>query len=235
MVTVLDPITRFKYYPGVVTRVYNEYFFRVTIIASVNKPIDELNHINCDHASPWIIPFVAFPRGGLTLPVGMISNDQLTCEGLSNALDLPLTVGNAAKFVSLIPDGEKMNPFYDEDDDNFDLQPVKKCLPRTMVEILEDDKTTVIGRILRVTKQFMVISLETDVNFSSPKLYSFTDMNVFPIGFNKLAKLKSTPSVHSLMPAFPIKSFDDEFTSVIGDNSGKTYISKKNLNSKLIC
>lgn len=156
-----------------------------------------------------------------------------------------MAVASPSKFISLIPDGEKQNPFLDEDDEMETLPP-KKCLPQTFVEVF-DGRIFQIGQILRVVKQFMVITTINCTKYLSPKLYSFCDHRVYPIGFCFKSNLKIVMPKVALIPAinfmnsensvfenalmvskyFGVIDVTKEFTSVVGDKSGKSYLPKK--------
>ena len=85
-------------------------------------------------------------------------------------------------------EGERLYPFEDGEEDGIENLPPRRCLPKTLVEVFDNSTGLFhIGRILRVMKQFMVISLETYPDFDPPKLYSFSDTSIYPVGFSKEA------------------------------------------------
>uniref|UniRef100_A0A914Y6N6 SAM domain-containing protein n=1 Tax=Panagrolaimus superbus TaxID=310955 RepID=A0A914Y6N6_9BILA len=187
---VIDPETNFQFFPAIVTEVYNRFFYRLSLLEDCSKPFEQWKTINRCIYSSDIFPFGQGHRDkcSTALPKGISSYDKLTVEEISRLIDFDcdLTQAPTNRFplYNLVSETQS-SVLFEMDNDGFNDPGFKIKLSRQLIEVyLDGDYSAVhFGRILRTTKHFLFVSIETFGKFSSPKIFSLTDPNIFPLGY----------------------------------------------------
>lgn len=178
---VIDPKTNFQLLPAIVTHVYNRFFFKLSLLEDCSKPTSEWSTLNRCSLNSDIFPFGPGHRDkcSTALPKGIPSYEKLTVEEISCLIDFPKNVFqppiNRFPLYNLISEGQSNNTLF-ENDESFTDPGQKQKLTRQLVEIyLDGDYSGVhFGRIIRTSKHFLFISIETFGKYTPPRIYSWT-------------------------------------------------------------
>lgn len=144
---VIDPTSRYRVVPGVVTEIFNKYYFRVSLIYSHHDIT--LPSLICHRGSPDLLPANFCSRSGLrlTVPEGVDeANFNIYKIRGKHATDYMLDIPkNVERF-----DTNRRIEVYDEQ--------LEQMLPAT---------------ILRQHRHLLVVRMDHQGEFSPPRLYSY--------------------------------------------------------------
>ncbi|KAI6186002.1 putative Scm-like with four mbt domains 2 [Aphelenchoides besseyi] len=156
IVEIIDPLTRYRIVPGIITEIFNKYFFRVQLI--YGKYEQHSRSVICHRGSPDLLPANFCSRVGLKLTVP---------EGYDEA-----------NFTIYKISGKHVTDSY------FDLpKNVERFDSPRHVEVYDNDKGVMIpATILRTHRHLLILRLENRREFTAPRLYSYFDERVCKVG-----------------------------------------------------
>uniref|UniRef100_A0A7E4VK40 SLED domain-containing protein n=1 Tax=Panagrellus redivivus TaxID=6233 RepID=A0A7E4VK40_PANRE len=187
LLTSIDPEANPRLIPSFVSKIINSYFFEITLIEDFEKPMEEWTTRVAWASAMFIFPFAHANKEkvGMTLPKGLTGYDKLTVEELNKIIPVELKNPPTTRFA--LPSSENPVTSFLWDDEGEETAEVKNKLQRNLLEVAEDGLKDAVhlGRVVRVTKHFIFVSLESFNEFMPPRMFRYSDPKLLPLGTAK--------------------------------------------------